>query len=150
MFAQDQLGKDPEEAPVRRLFVAAAVLTLLFMLLPAVNLMNITLSRIVERSEEIGVRKAFGASSWHLVGQLLVENSVLCLIGGALSLVLAAGSLRAIEVSGMLPYAEFHLNWRLFAVALALALVFALLSGVGPAWRMSRLRPVAALRGGPR
>ena len=44
------------------------------MLLPALNLVNLSLSRILERSSEIGVRKAFGASSWTLFGQFLVEN----------------------------------------------------------------------------
>ena len=44
------------------------------MLLPTVNLVNINLSRILERASEIGVRKAFGASSRTLVGQFVVEN----------------------------------------------------------------------------
>ena len=60
-----------------------AALALLFMLLPAVNLVNLNLSRILERASEIGVRKAFGASSRTLVGQFVVENLVLTLLGGA-------------------------------------------------------------------
>ena len=44
------------------------------MLLPTMNLVNINLSRILDRASEIGVRKAFGASSRTLVGQFLVEN----------------------------------------------------------------------------
>ena len=44
------------------------------MLLPAVNLVNLNVSRIMERASEIGVRKAFGASSRALVGQFVVEN----------------------------------------------------------------------------
>ncbi len=50
---------------------------LLFMLLPTVNLVNLNVSRIMERASEIGVRKAFGASSRTLVGQFVVENLVL-------------------------------------------------------------------------
>ena len=56
------------------------------MLLPAVNLININVSRIMERASEIGVRKAFGASSLTLVGQFVVENVLLTLIGGAIGL----------------------------------------------------------------
>ena len=68
---------------------------LLFMLLPTLNLVNINLSRILERSSEIGVRKAFGASSRTLVGQFVVENLVLTLIGAAVGLVLSvAGAQR--------------------------------------------------------
>ena len=61
-------------------------LALLFMLLPAVNLVNLNVSRIMERASEIGVRKSFGASSRVLVGQFLVENVALTLIGGAIGL----------------------------------------------------------------
>ena len=52
------------------------------MLLPAINLVNLNVSRILERASEIGVRKAFGASSRTLVGQFVVENVVLTLVGG--------------------------------------------------------------------
>ena len=58
-----------------------AVGALLFMALPAMNLVNLNISRILERASEIGVRKAFGASSWTLVGQFLVENLILTLVG---------------------------------------------------------------------
>jgi putative ABC transport system permease protein len=130
-------------------FVVALVgAALLFMWLPAMNLVNINLSRILERSSEIGVRKAFGASSRALVWQFVLENIVLCLIGGALALVLSSLVLRAIDASGIVPYAHFSLNLRVFAIALGLAVFFGVLSGVYPAWRMSRLHPVLALRGG--
>ncbi|HYU33509.1 MAG TPA: ABC transporter permease [Thermoanaerobaculia bacterium] len=122
-------------------------LALLFMLLPSVNLVNINLSRILDRASEIGVRKAFGASSRTLVGQFVVENVVLTLIGGAVGLVLAAAVLAALNSSGLIPYADLRLNFRIFFEGLALALFFGLFSGVYPAWKMSRLHPVQALRG---
>ena len=52
-------------------------------LIPTVNLVNINISRIMERASEIGVRKAFGAPARTLVGQFLVENVLLTLVGGA-------------------------------------------------------------------
>jgi len=119
----------------------------LFMLLPTVNLVNVSVSRILERASEIGVRKAFGASSWTLVGQFLVENVVLTLIGGLLGFVLAALVLGGINDSGLFPYARFTLNGRVFLYGLLLTLFFGVLSGVYPAWKMSRLHPVDALKG---
>ena len=68
---------------------APALVGLLFMLLPTVNLVNLNVSRIMERASEIGVRKAFGASSRTLVGQFVVENVVLTLIGAAVGFVLS-------------------------------------------------------------
>ena len=54
----------------------------------------------------------------------------------------------ALNDSGIIPYGHLRLNLRIFWIALALSLVFGLLSGALPAYRMSRLHPVEALRGG--
>ena len=54
---------------------------------------------------------------------------------------------RAVEPAGWLPHANFELNYRVFLYAVGLAVVFGVLSGIYPAWRMSRLHPVEALRG---
>lgn len=123
------------------------LLMLVFMLLPTLNLVNLNLSRILDRASEIGVRKAFGASSRTLVGQFVVENLVLTLIGSLAGLVLASLVLPALNASGFLPYARLSLNFRVFLYGLAMAVFFGILSGVYPAWRMSKLHPVQALRG---
>ena len=141
--------KDPG-SQVWRMVALLLVLGLLFILIPTVNLVNINISRIMERASEIGVRKAFGAPSRTLVGQFLVENVLLTLIGGAIGFLLSIFVLRGIAQSGLLAYAQFTVNLRVFAYGVALAVVFGLISGVYPAWRMSRLNPVQALKGGPR
>jgi putative ABC transport system permease protein len=125
------------------------LLMLLFMLLPTLNLVTINLSRILDRASEIGVRKAFGASSRTLVGQFVVENVVLTLIGAGLSLVLSALALQALNASEIIAHSQLALNFRIFLYGLAIALFFGVLSGVYPAWRMSKLHPVQALRGRP-
>jgi putative ABC transport system permease protein len=141
------LSSKMDESRPERLLMILIGLAVVFMLLPTVNLVNINLSRILDRSSEIGVRKAFGASSWTLVGQFVVENVVLTLVGGAVGLALAGLALHAINASGVIPFAHLALNFRVFLIGLGLALFFGLFSGVYPAWRMSRLHPVMALRG---
>ncbi len=135
-------------ARARSIFQALIVLLmLLFMVLPTVNLVNLNVSRILERAPEIGIRKAFGASRWVLVGQFVVENVLLTLLGGAVGLGLAALVLELISDNTFLPYATFEINVRVFAWGLLITLVFGLFSGIYPAWRMSRLHPARILQG---
>jgi putative ABC transport system permease protein len=131
-----------------RFWATAIAAVLLFMLLPTVNLVNLNVSRIMERASEIGVRKAFGATARTLVGQFVVENVALTLVGGALGFVLAYAVLAGLTASGLVPYARFEMNVRVFLWGAALAVAFGVFSGVYPAWRMSRLHPVEALGGG--
>ncbi|MEO8275682.1 MAG: FtsX-like permease family protein [Thermoanaerobaculia bacterium] len=129
------------------LFVGAAVL---FMLLPAVNLINLNASRVAERATEIGVRRAFGAPRRALLGQFLLENLVLSLAGGAIGFMLSTLALAVINASGFIPYLDLHVNFAVAGWTFAGAVVFGLLSGLWPAYRMSRISPIAALAGGPR
>ena len=123
-------------------------IALLFMTLPALNLITLNLSRILERASEIGVRKAFGAPRRALVTQFVIENVVLTLIGGVAGFGLAILAVAAVTASGAVPNAEFDMNLRIFAWGMLIAVFFGVFSGVYPAWRMSRLDPVNALRGG--
>ncbi|RDV13678.1 ABC transporter permease [Pontibacter diazotrophicus] len=146
-FARTLLGKG-REGKLGLLYVILTGITLLFMLLPTINLININISRIMERSSEIGVRKAFGASSNTIIGQFVVENVFLTLIGGLFGFALSALVLEMINDSRLIAYADLSLNLRVFAWGLLLCLIFGLISGVYPAFKMSRLHAVEALKGG--
>jgi putative ABC transport system permease protein len=135
------------DSGANRLLAGVAVLMLLFMLLPALNLVNLNTGRILERSSEIGVRKAFGATSAQLVWQLVLENVLLCLAGGAIGLLCAQGALWWLQSLDLIPYLKVSINLAVFGYGLLITLVFGLLSGIIPAWKMSRLDPVSALKG---
>lgn len=118
----------------------------LFMLLPTLNLVNINITRIMERSSEIGVRKAFGASSRTLVYQFIVENIILTLLGGAIGLVLSIIAMRILNNADLIANLNLTLNFTVLGVGLLICLIFGLLSGVYPAWRMSKLNVITALK----
>jgi putative ABC transport system permease protein len=129
------------------LLMLALGLMLVFMLLPAINLVNLNSGRILERSAEIGVRKAFGATSAQLVTQLIVENLLLCLFGGVLGLLCTAAVLAWLEMSGLIPYLKVSINLAVLGYGFLITMLFGLLSGALPALKMSRLDPVHALKG---
>ncbi len=143
--SQRLVGSKEESHPERLLAVIVGFM-ILFMLLPTINLINLNVSRILERASEIGVRKTFGASSRTLIGQFVVENVLLTLIGGLIGFILSFLVLQMLTHSGLIQYAEFHINHRIFLYGLLIALFFGVFSGVYPAYKMSRLHPAEALR----
>jgi putative ABC transport system permease protein len=150
-FARILLGRGArDEGAAFQLLALLLGLALAFMLLPALNLVNLGVSRALERASEIGVRRAFGASVLQLVGQLVLESVVLALVGGLLALLVAEATLQVVSGSGLVPYADLHVNLRVSLWGIGFAVVFGILSGAWPAWRLARLHPVEALRGGIR
>lgn len=143
-------GDFESDSASSRLLAVLLTAAFLFMLLPAVNLVNLNVSRALERASEIGVRRAFGASAQDLLLQFLFENVVVSVVGGTLALLTSALLLAALNQSGLIPYAHFSLNLRIAAWGFAFSLAFGVISGVWPAWRLSRLNPIAALSGGAR
>lgn len=148
-FTANQIFGDGVEGGTSAQLLAVLIIVMaLFMVLPAVNLINLNEGRIMERASEIGVRKAFGASSRTLAGQFIVENLVITLAGGILAFGISLIVLRVLSASGQIPHLIAQPNVRVFLYGLALAVAFGLVSGVYPAWKMSRLDPVHALNGG--
>nr|WP_295928131.1 ABC transporter permease [uncultured Dyadobacter sp.] len=127
-------------------YSVVSLVLLMIMGLPAVNLVNVNVSRILERASEIGVRKAFGAPSKALLWQFIIENIFITFIGGAFALVLTLVVIQFINASGWIAYADLTVNLPVFLISLLVCLVFGLLSGVLPAFRMSRLKIAEALK----
>jgi putative ABC transport system permease protein len=147
-IARQMLGGVEHKEASGTLKAILLLIAFLFMVLPTINLVNINVSRIAERASEIGVRKAFGASSWTLVGQFVTENVLLTLVGGLLGFVLSFLVIQYINHTGWIAYLDLRLNFRVFGYGLFIIVFFGVFSGVYPAWRMSRMNPVEALKGG--
>jgi putative ABC transport system permease protein len=136
------------EDPAKGLFYLQlffGTLLLFFLLLPTLNLINLNVSRIMERSSEIGVRKAFGAHSGTILYQFIFENVIITFIGGIIGLILAVILIYVINGSQVLPDITLVFNSRVFLISIVLCFVFGILSGFLPAWRVSRLQIADAL-----
>jgi len=113
------------------------------LLVGGIGIMNIMLVSVTERTREIGIRKALGATSANILLQFLIEAVVLCLLGGLIGA--AVGSGGAIAMSA---FAQW--NTQISASSIVMAFVFSavvgVLFGVWPARRAASLDPIVALR----
>lgn len=122
------------------LLIALASISLL---VGGIGIMNVMLATVAQRTAEIGVRMAVGATPGEVRVQFLGEAVVVSLLGGLLGVVLSAAGAAFIEG---------QLGWTLSTPpeAVLIAVVFSVAMGVlfgfYPAWRASRLDPIAALR----
>lgn len=144
-FTRQNIGNGSNSG-MSTFIMVIGVFVFIFMLLPTLNLININISRIMDRSSEIGVRKAFGASSTTLVYQFIIENIFLTLIGGVIGLSLSVLILLLINSSNIIPNLELHIDFTVLLLSLLACFVFGLFSGAYPAWRMSRMQVVKALK----
>lgn len=124
--------------------IAGFGIGLITLLGASIGLMNIMLVSVTERTHEIGVRKALGATPWIIRIQFLTEAVVICLLGGVLGIVfgISAGNL----VSVLLSDGSFIVPWVWMGLGLLLCISVGISSGLYPAIKASKLDPVEALR----
>jgi putative ABC transport system permease protein len=113
------------------------------LLVGGIGIMNIMLVSVTERTREIGVRKALGATKSHILLQFLIEALVLCVLGGLIGVIF--GTLGAVALSAIK-----HWNTSISIFAVLLSFVFSalvgLFFGIWPARRAASLDPIVALR----
>ena len=126
----------------RTIAVVGLFVTSLALFVGGIGIMNIMFVSVVERTREIGVRKAIGAKRRNILLQFLIEAACICLLGGAIGLGIAW--LATLGVSKWLFPAA--LSGTIVVASMLVSLLTGVVSGFLPAWRAARMDPVDALR----
>ena len=108
-----------------------------------IGVMNILLVSVSERTREIGIRKAVGASSMNILMQFMIEAMIMSIGGGILGLIL--GYAVAFLISVVTPFAPF-ISWQILAVSVGTSVVIGILFGMYPAIKAARKNPIESLR----
>jgi putative ABC transport system permease protein len=120
---------------------------LISLLVGGLSVVNTMTMSVFERTREIGIRKAIGASNRQIVGQFLGESAAIGLLGGLGGLLLGWLTTLALNAAGnQSGTALFLLTSRLAIGSVLFALLLGVVSGLYPSWHAARLNPVAALR----
>ena len=108
-----------------------------------IGIMNVMLASVTERTHEIGIRKAIGATNRQILSQFLVEAAVLSLVGGIVGVVLSLllnGAIRAL--TDLTPV----ISWQVLSAAVGVALAVGIFFGITPALKAAHKDPIEALR----
>lgn len=124
--------------------IGGFVIGIITLLGASIGLMNIMMVSVTERTREIGVRKALGATPLKIRQQFLIEAIVICMMGGITGVIIGItiGNL----VSGLVGDSVFIIPWLWITMGFTICILVGLISGVYPAYKASKLDPVDSLR----
>ena len=142
IFKSDSLLAILKENTVKIRWATIAI-GLITLLGASIGLMNIMLVSVTERTREIGIRKALGATRSGILAQFLTEAIVICQMGGAVGILL--GVLAGVGISAALK-STFQMPWAWISLGVFTCFVVGLFAGLYPALKASRLDPIESLR----
>ena len=124
--------------------IAAVVVpvTLIILVVGGIVVMNIMLVSVTERTFEVGLRKALGATRKQILLQFLIESSLLCVVGGILGLILATGVTQLITI---LLEITMTITVGYIILSVGVSSLIGVVAGLYPAWKAARLDPIVAL-----
>lgn len=133
--------------PASGLFlIVSGILTLvaaISLIVGGIGVMNIMLVSVAERTHEIGIRKAVGASSHNIMSQFLFEALILSILGGFFGLVL--GYVLAFLLSIITPFAP-HISWEILAITFLTTIIVGVIFGIYPAIKAASKDPIESLK----
>lgn len=121
--------------------IAGLFITGLSLFVGAIGIMNIMFVSVKERTKEIGIRKAIGATRRSILGQFILESAVICLIGGLIGLGIAI--ILSKIVNNILPTS---IQYDSVVLAILISLITGVIAGFAPAYSAAKMDPVDALR----
>ena len=113
-----------------------------------IGIMNIMLVTVTERTREIGIRKAIGASRRTILVQFLIEAVVLCMLGCALGIFVSWGILQIISAITVSASISFHLNGKVVVLSVLFCFLIGVIFGLYPANKAAKMKPIDALHYG--
>lgn len=128
---------------LKKISFVGVVAALISLLVGGMGIMNIMSTSVVERTREIGIRKALGAYRRDILLQFLLEATVVSIIGGVLGIVL--GIFVGFGISYLSGY-DLGISWITAVMAVLVSIAVGMISGYYPAYRAASLKPVDALR----
>src|SRR6266700_7262846 len=124
-------------------FLVLTAVSAVALMIGGIGVMNIMLVSVTERTKEIGVRKAVGATRLNILSQFLIEAVVLTAIGGLAGLVIGEGA--SFLMSKYSPLPAYVPLWAI-GVGIGISAAVGIVFGLWPAWKAARLDPIEALR----
>ena len=112
------------------------------LLVGGIGIMNIMLVTVAERTREIGIRKALGASNSDISKQFIIESLAISIIGGIFGYI--SGYVLAFSVSNLLSFNPI-INWQIAVIAMTISIIMGILFGLYPAIRAARKDPIESL-----